>query len=64
MFVETQFRIKIRRSKIFDVYIDWHHIRREAYAAAAYTRVLNIDLYELVHPPQNTPAVVYFEVME
>ena len=63
MFVETQFRIKIRRSKMSDVYIGWHHIRQEAYAAV-YTRVLNIDLYELVHPPQNTPAVVYFEVME
>ena len=63
MFVETQFRIKIRRSKMFDAYMDWHHIRQEAYAAV-YTRVLNIDLYELVHPPHNTLAVVYFEVME
>ena len=26
MFVETRVRIKIRRSKMFDVYMDWHHI--------------------------------------
>ena len=48
---------------MFDVYIDWHHIRQEAYAAV-YTRVLNIDLYELVPPHHRTPAVVYFEIME
>ena len=48
---------------MFDVYIAWHHIRQEAYAAV-YTRVLNIDLYKLVPPHHNTPAVVYFEVME
>ena len=44
---------------MFDVYMDWHHIRQEAYAA-----VLNIDLYELAPPPHDAPAVVYFEVME
>ena len=37
---------------MFDVYMDWHHIRQEAYAA-----VLNIDLYELAPPPHYTPAV-------
>ena len=26
MFVETRVRIKIRRSNVFDVYMDWHHI--------------------------------------
>ena len=47
------------RSKMFDVYTDWHGICQEAYAA-----VLNIDLYELAPPPHDAPAVVYFEVME
>jgi hypothetical protein len=46
---------------MFGVY-DWYHIQ-EAYAAV-YTRVLNIDLYELVPPHHRTPAVVYFEIME